>query len=66
MVKIVREAQRFDVLLQSWRNLALVAPESISLQFRSELGVNILNFAEFEVSLLRGTFVECTLVLVVA
>lgn len=45
------KAQSLDVFLQSRRNLSLISPEIISLKFRLELFIDILDFTERFISL---------------
>jgi hypothetical protein len=45
MFEIVREAQGFDVFLKAGRDLTLMSPESIALEFAFHCGVQDLYFA---------------------
>lgn len=45
MFEIMRKTQRFDVFLQPWRYLTLVAPVPLPFEVGLQLGIDVLHFA---------------------
>ena len=58
------KAESFNVFLKTWGYLSLISPELVALQLRPQTRVELLDFTEFGVALLRRILCERSVVLV--